>query len=32
MRLRNDLKNMNFDQITNITDDPDEMWGLWKRF
>ena len=23
---------MNFDQIKNITDDPDEMWGLWKRF
>ena len=23
---------MTFDQITNITDDPNEMWGLWKRF
>ena len=23
---------MNFDQIKNITDDPNEMWGLWERF
>ena len=30
--FRNDLKNMNFDQIKNITDDPNEMWELWKRF
>ena len=30
--FRNDLKNMNFDQIKNITDDPNEMWGLWERF
>ena len=30
--FQNDLKNMNFDQITNITDDPNEMWELWKRF
>ena len=25
--FRNDLKNMNFDQIKNITDNPDEMWA-----
>ena len=30
--FRNDLKNMNFDQIKSITDDPTEMWELWKRF
>ena len=30
--FRNDLKNMNFDKIKNITDDPYEMWGLWERF
>ena len=30
--FRNDLKDMNFDQIKNITDDPNEMWELWKRF
>ena len=30
--FRKDLKNMNFDQIKNITDIPNEMWGLWKRF
>ena len=30
--FRNDLKNMNFDQIKNITDDPNEMWELWERF
>ena len=30
--FRNDLKNMNFDQIKNITDDPNETWELWKRF
>ena len=30
--FRNDLKNTNFDQIKNITDNPNEMWGLWKRF
>ena len=30
--FRNDLENMNFDQIKNITDDPNEMWGSWKRF
>ena len=30
--FQNDLKNMDFDQIKNITDDPNEMWGLWKRF
>ena len=23
---------MNFDQIKNITSDPNEMWQLWKRF
>ena len=22
---------MNFDQIKNITDNPNEMWELWKR-
>ena len=31
-KFRNDLKSMNFDQIKNITDDPNEMWGLWKKF
>ena len=30
--FRNDLKNTNFDQIINITNNPNEMWGLWKRF
>ena len=30
--FRNDLKDMNFDQIENITDVPNEMWELWKRF
>ena len=23
---------MNFDQIKNITDDPNEMWELWETF
>ena len=28
----NDLKDINFDQINKITDDPNEIWELWKRF
>ena len=25
-------KNLNFEQTKNITDSPNEMWGLWERF
>ena len=27
-----DLKSKNFDQIKTLTDDPNEMWFIWKQF
>ena len=31
-QFRNDLQSMHFDEIQNITAEPNEMWAMWKKF
>ena len=31
-QFRNDLQSMPFDEIRNITAEPNEMWAMWKKF
>ena len=31
-QFRNDLQSMPFDEVKNITADPNEMWAMWKKF
>ena len=31
-QFRNDLQSTPFDEIKNITADPNEMWAMWKKF
>ena len=31
-QFRNDLQSMPFDEIKNITAEPNEMWAMWKKF